>query len=117
MTMEICGCEIQEQLREGARSTAYRAKRRADGLPVVLKVLKEQHPSQAQIASLRHEHAILHELRVDGVVRSYGVEEDGGRWALLLEDFGGASLKALKVAGHLTLERLLSLAIDLVCVL
>ncbi|HTN86468.1 MAG TPA: AAA family ATPase [Sorangium sp.] len=116
--MEICGCEIIERLREGARSTAYRARRRSDGLPLVLKVLKEQHPSQAQIASLRHEHAILSDLKdVEGVVRSHGVEEDGGRYALLIEDFGGTSLKAMNAAGTLSLERTLALAIDVVCVL
>ncbi|MGK3993466.1 trifunctional serine/threonine-protein kinase/ATP-binding protein/sensor histidine kinase [Sorangium sp. So ce1024] len=116
--MEICGCEILERLRDGARSTAYRARRLSDGLPLVLKVLKEQHPSQAQIASLRHEHAILDDLRdVDGIIRSYGVAEDGGRHALLLEDFGGSSLRALNVAGHLSVERILTLAIDVTSVL
>ncbi|WP_437292047.1 trifunctional serine/threonine-protein kinase/ATP-binding protein/sensor histidine kinase [Sorangium sp. So ce406] len=116
--MEICGCEILERLREGARSTAYRAKRRSDGLPLVLKVLKEQHPSQAQIASLRHEHAILSDLsEVSGVVRSHGVAEDGGRHALLLEDFGGSSLRTLNSAARLSVERILTLAIDVTSVL
>lgn len=116
--MEICGCEILERLRDGARSTAYRVRRRSDGLPLVLKLLNVQHPSQAQIASLRHEHAILTELEdVDGIVRSHGVAEDGGRYALLLEDFGGSSLRALNVAGHLSLERILTLAIDVTSVL
>ncbi|WP_437663285.1 trifunctional serine/threonine-protein kinase/ATP-binding protein/sensor histidine kinase [Sorangium sp. So ce1182] len=116
--MEICGCEILERLRDGARSTAYRARRRSDGLPLVLKLLNVQHPSQAQIASLRHEHAILDELKdVDGIIRSHGVAEDGGRHALLLEDFGGSSLRALNVAGHLSLERILTLAIDVTSVL
>ncbi|XYH92286.1 AAA family ATPase [Sorangium sp. So ce1128] len=116
--MEICGCEILERLRDGARSTAYRARRRSDGLPLVLKLLNVQHPSQAQIASLRHEHAILDELKdVDGIIRSHGVAEDGARHALLLEDFGGSSLRALNVAGHLSLERILTLAIDVTSVL
>ncbi|KYF74048.1 hypothetical protein BE17_21015 [Sorangium cellulosum] len=116
--MEICGCEILERLRDGARSTAYRARRRSDGLPLVLKLLNVQHPSQAQIASLRHEHAILTELKdVDRIVRSHGVAEDGGRHALLLEDFGGSSLRALNVAGHLSLDRILTLAIDVTSVL
>ncbi|WP_438002552.1 ATP-binding sensor histidine kinase [Sorangium sp. So ce321] len=116
--MEICGCEILERLRDGARSTAYRARRRSDGLPLVLKLLNVQHPSQAQIASLRHEHAILDELKdVDGIIRSHGVAEDAGRHALLLEDFGGSSLRALNVAGHLSLERILTLAIEVTSVL
>ncbi|WP_437693965.1 trifunctional serine/threonine-protein kinase/ATP-binding protein/sensor histidine kinase [Sorangium sp. So ce176] len=116
--MEICGCEILERLRDGARSTAYRARRLSDGLPLVLKVLKEQHPSQAQIASLRHEHAILDDLKdVHGIIRSHGIAEDGGRHALLLEDFGGSSLRALNIAGHLSIERVLTLAVDVTSVL
>lgn len=58
--MDICGCEIIERLREGPRSTAYRARRRSDGLPLELKALKEQHSSPAQIASLRVDSTLVH---------------------------------------------------------
>ncbi|EYF05774.1 trifunctional serine/threonine-protein kinase/ATP-binding protein/sensor histidine kinase [Chondromyces apiculatus] len=115
--MEVCGCELLEQLREGSRSITYRAKRCSDGLRVVLKVLREHHPSQVQLASLQHEDAILRGLEVEGVVRSYGVEEEGGRAALLLEDFGGESLKVLHGARRLSIERTVTLAVEVVSIL
>ncbi|AKT38393.1 trifunctional serine/threonine-protein kinase/ATP-binding protein/sensor histidine kinase [Chondromyces crocatus] len=115
--MEICGCDVLERVREGSRTTTYRARRRSDGLAVLLKVLREPTPSQAQLATLRHEETILGELDIDGVLRCHGIVEEGGRAALLLEDFTGSPLDALGVAGSLPIARVVTLAIDVVGIL
>jgi hypothetical protein len=46
----------------------YRGFRKSDGLGVVAKVLRDEHPSEVQLALLRHEHQIIASLDVSGVV-------------------------------------------------
>jgi predicted ATPase/signal transduction histidine kinase len=76
-------------------------------------VLDEEHPPLARLLSLRHEHVLLRELDGDGAVRAHGLQEEGGRVALVLEDRGGTSLKSAGLLGRLGLAEALELAIKL----
>lgn len=118
MLTTFCGCEISEQLHAGTTTHVYRGRRRADGLPVVLKVLHEPEASPHNVSALQHEHALLQSLEVPGVIRTHGLEQDGGRQALLLEDVGGQSLEARRLrVGRLALPEWLELALTLTDIL
>jgi predicted ATPase/GAF domain-containing protein/anti-anti-sigma regulatory factor/tRNA A-37 threonylcarbamoyl transferase component Bud32 len=86
---------VSERIHEGATTAIYRGRRLEDGARVVLKVLKNDYPSQRDIARLRHEHAILADLKGAGVVKTYGLEPHGNGFALVLEDLGDQSLYEL----------------------
>ena len=69
-----------------------------DGFPVLLKLPLS--PSPAAIASLRREHELLSALDLDGVPRPRAFEPQG---ALILEDIGATSLRAMLRTGPLAL--------------
>src|SRR5260370_1443520 len=88
----IPGKHLTGEAHEGRKSVILWARRELDGLPVILKVLGEEHFRSADVACLRREHEILSELSVPGVIKTYGLARHEGREILVLEDFGGRSL-------------------------
>jgi len=90
--MAAAGYELRELVREGRRTSVYRARRLADQRSVVLKCLRSDHTGQREAARLRREFEILSRFDHDNVVRAYGLERIGSGLALVLEDFGGGLL-------------------------
>ncbi|MGK3993478.1 trifunctional serine/threonine-protein kinase/ATP-binding protein/sensor histidine kinase [Sorangium sp. So ce1024] len=113
MISTLFDCDLHDVLHAGKHTAVYRARRRVDGMPVVLKVLEEVHPSPRRLASLRHEHTLLRQCASENVVRTFGLEEDQGRFGIVMEDFGGVALKAAGLAGKLTTEEFLGMAIQI----
>lgn len=95
----LAGYEMVATLHDGARSTLLRARRLRDDCPVVLKVPKSDYLDRRRMLELRREYAIMRTLPAEHVVRALEVEELADRVVLILEDFGGVSLK------HLLVER------------
>ncbi len=95
----IAGYHLLATLHDGSRSTLLRARRRSDDSPVVLKIPKSDYLDRHRVLELRREYAIMRTLPGERVVRALEVEEFPDRVVLVLEDFGGTSLK------HLLAER------------
>ncbi|PKN26254.1 MAG: hypothetical protein CVU64_18265 [Deltaproteobacteria bacterium HGW-Deltaproteobacteria-21] len=111
---------ILNQIYESPSSLIYRAVRQPDHKPLVLKVLKQTDPSKPEWNRYKHEYEILCKLGdVKNVIRAHGLEPHQKTLVLVLEDFGGESLKssmALRLAagrGLLPLNDFLDLAIQL----
>lgn len=113
MLANIFGCDVHELLHVGNHTVVYRARRRADSAPVIVKLLEEAHPPPRRLATLRHEYALLCSCAGENVVRAYGLDEEQGRFGIVMEDFGGVALRAAGLAGKLALEEFLALAIAL----
>lgn len=64
------GYQILAQLHESENSYVYRARRNADGLPVVLKLLRESYPPLERVAWFRREYEITRSLNLAGVVKA-----------------------------------------------
>jgi predicted ATPase/class 3 adenylate cyclase len=96
----------------GADSIVYRAWRRADGVPDVLKVSRLAHPPAAVVARFEKEHALLASLSLDGVVGTSGLLEVDGQLVLLVEDFGGVDLSSVLQAGRVPLVAALRIAVQ-----
>ncbi|MBD2480857.1 AAA family ATPase [Planktothrix sp. FACHB-1365] len=79
--------------------------------PVVLKVLREQGHNPKQLARFQREYELIQSLNLPGVVKVYGLEHHHPHPIMILEDFGGESLKQLSLAGQLNLIEFLQLAI------
>ncbi|WP_437477648.1 AAA family ATPase [Sorangium sp. So ce1014] len=103
---------VLEVLHTGADTILYRARRKEDGLPVVLKVLRRDHASPQALGRLRHEHEVASGLDVPVIVKVHALEAFGDQVALVLEDFGGRSLDKL-LDGPTPLERFFPLALRL----
>ena len=89
------GYEILAQIYESANSLVYRASRKEDNQPVILKILKEDYPSPKALTRYKQEYEITRNLNVDGVIKAYNIQPYLRTLVIILEDFGASSLKEL----------------------
>ncbi|MEG4119800.1 AAA family ATPase [Microcoleus sp. N9_B4] len=93
LTSPIAGYHLIEQLYSGSRTLVYRAIRETDQLPVVIKLLNRDHPSFSELLQFRNQYTIAKNLGLPGVVEPYSLESYRNSYALVMEDFGGISLR------------------------
>ncbi|HEY9600216.1 MAG TPA: AAA family ATPase [Allocoleopsis sp.] len=110
--LTISGYQITRQLYESANSLIYQGHRQADNQPVILKMLKQAYPPPEKIAWFKREYEITKSLNLTGVVNAYSLESYQNFWVMILEDFGGESLKQLMQKKYLPLGDFLSLSIQ-----
>ncbi len=116
--LTLSGYQLTEQLHEGGNSSIYRAIRKADNLPVILKILTQEYPPPEQSAWLKREYEITQNLNdIMGVVDVYALSSKQNYFFIVLEDFGATSIDCLKVAGHMPLNDFLRLAIKITAIL
>ncbi|WP_438007483.1 AAA family ATPase [Sorangium sp. So ce321] len=109
---DIPGYQTKSVLHEGTRLVTYRAIRRSDGAPVLLKMAAAEYPSMEDTARLRHEHRLCSGLSLPGVLAPCAIENHQGRLVLVQEDFGGLPLSEF-APDAIDIDALLSLAIQL----
>jgi predicted ATPase/class 3 adenylate cyclase len=108
----IQGFQIRERLHESKRSLVLRAVRETDRLPVVIKVLKTEYPTAAELARYRQEFEITESLDVPGVIRGYELRPHEKTLVMVFEDFGGMSLANLLKERALSVDEFLDSAIQ-----
>ena len=101
-----------EQLYESATSLIYRATRKSDRQPIILKLLKGSYPSITELSRYKQEYEITRSLNNDGIIKAYDLQRYENSLVMILEDFGGESLKFLMPKYKLTLEEFLTIAIQ-----
>ncbi|MEH2047837.1 trifunctional serine/threonine-protein kinase/ATP-binding protein/sensor histidine kinase [Nostoc sp.] len=88
---------IRSLIYEAAATVIYRAYSKAKECSVVIKLLKAEYPTIKEIAQLKHEYEIIQNLNIAGVIKAHElINYDNGYnngLALVLEDFGGETLK------------------------
>ncbi|HET7504204.1 MAG TPA: AAA family ATPase [Kofleriaceae bacterium] len=110
--------EIVDRLYAGSRSTVYRARRLADGRPVILKVASARHPTVDEArARLGHELAILEAIRSSRVIRAFEVGVLGDEVMMVVEDVGGESLDRYLARARFSVIDTLGLALGVVAAL
>jgi predicted ATPase/signal transduction histidine kinase/tRNA A-37 threonylcarbamoyl transferase component Bud32 len=117
MIGEIIGCKLTEHLYESANSLVYRGHQGSNDRPVIIKILKEDYPTPAELTRYRQEYEITHSLNIEGVIQVHGLEPYQRTLAIILEDFGGQSLKDWCQGHPVPLEKFLDLAVQIVKVL
>ncbi|MEH1825447.1 MAG: ATP-binding sensor histidine kinase [Nostoc sp.] len=91
--VNIPGYQVSEELYNGSRTLVYRGYRETDSLPVVIKLLKNPYPSFNELLSFRNQYTIAKNLNSPLIVQTYSLEPYQNGYALVMEDFGGISLK------------------------
>jgi predicted ATPase/serine phosphatase RsbU (regulator of sigma subunit)/tRNA A-37 threonylcarbamoyl transferase component Bud32 len=110
--IKIPNYQIHTQIDESINSLVYRGVRKTDNQPVIIKILKKDYPTQEELTSYRQEYNIIRQLtKVDGVIKAYDLEKYQNTLVIILEDFGGQSLKHWRAERTFTLEELLRFAI------
>ncbi|GAA6617720.1 hypothetical protein NUACC26_035310 [Scytonema sp. NUACC26] len=91
--LSIPGYSINEELYNSSRTIVYRAFRETDSLSVVIKLLKNPYPSFSELVQFRNQYTIVKNLNSPLIVQTYSLEPYQNRYVLVMEDFGGISLK------------------------
>ncbi|MEO0684886.1 MAG: protein kinase, partial [Cyanobacteria bacterium J06649_11] len=91
--VSICGYQVKEELYNGSRTLVYRGYRENDSFPVVIKLLKNNYPSFSELVQFRNQYTIAKNLNYPGIIQTYSLETYHNGYALVMEDFGGISLK------------------------
>lgn len=84
--LSISGYKLVEELYSSERVIVYRGIRISDKLPVVIKILANEYPTQEDVARLKHEFEILTQLNFSYVIKPLGIEKVDHRYALVMED-------------------------------
>ncbi|MEM9925493.1 MAG: AAA family ATPase [Cyanobacteria bacterium P01_D01_bin.50] len=91
--VNIQGYHVNEQLYNGSRTLVYRAIRENDQKPVVIKLLKNTYPNFNELLQFRNQYTIAKNLNIPGIIIPYSLEAYQNSYALVMEDFGGVSLR------------------------
>src|SRR5215212_3413790 len=89
----ISGYHITQQIFISDKSHIYRGYREEDRLPVVFKILRDDHPAFSQLAQYRREYELTRSIDSDRVIKVYGLQKYEHKLVILIEDFGGDSLE------------------------
>jgi len=106
----LTGYKDLHKIYESNRTSVYRGVRNKDRLPVILKLLKTDYPSQKDIIEYRHEYELSSSLILKGVTGLLGFEKYNNNPVIIFEDFGGTSLNTLLASRKFTLKEFLSIA-------
>ncbi len=107
------GYQIVRQIYESSNSFVYRGIRESDHTSVILKVLRENYPTPEIITRYRQEYEITRSLNTPGVIKVYDLQPYLHGLAMVLEDFGGESLRAIADRTSFELEEFLTIAIKI----
>ncbi|WP_437543968.1 AAA family ATPase [Sorangium sp. So ce367] len=108
---------LTDVVHEGRSVVVHRGYRKQDGAKVIVKRLKAELPDPTELATLRHEHAILRDLAIAGVPRVHGLATSERGVALVMEDTGGRVLCDILRETGLDLRTTLEVAIALAAIL
>ncbi|MEH2109002.1 trifunctional serine/threonine-protein kinase/ATP-binding protein/sensor histidine kinase [Nostoc sp.] len=112
--VSIPGYRISEELYNGSRTVVYRGYRETDSLPVAIKLLKNPYPDFNELLSFRNQYTIAKNLNSPLIVQTYSLQAYQNGYTLVMEDFGGISLKDWEVKGRgQSLQEFLEIAIAL----
>ena len=105
--------EVKEKIYESERTIVYRAIRKMDDLPVVLKILHKEFPSAEEIMRFKQEYNMLKELDSPSVIKVIGLETYGDNLCMVMEDCGGDSLAKQMRKNGMDVEAFLPIALQL----
>ncbi|MEG4418856.1 AAA family ATPase [Microcoleus sp. LAD1_D5] len=91
--IELTDYQILACIYSGTRTLVYRGTRLCDQKPVAIKVLRNEYPSFSELLHFRNQYTIAKNLNLPGIIETYSLESYRNGYALIVEDFGGISLK------------------------
>jgi serine/threonine protein kinase len=113
----IADYDIVEQIYEGSRTVVYRAVQPANQQPVVIKVLRSEHPSFSELVQFRNQYAIAQNLDIPGIVQPLSLAPHSNGYVLIMEDVGGISLRQFARGQSLTVEQFFPIALQVTDIL
>ncbi len=93
--INIPNYQITKQIYESANSIVYRGLQIKNNQAVILKLLKEDYPTPAELIRYKQEYEITHKFNISGAIQAYHIEKYQNTLVIIFEDFGAESLKQL----------------------
>lgn len=93
--MSLQGYRLLEPIYSGAKTLIYRGERLVDQQPVIIKLLRAEYPSFAELLRFRNQYTIAKNLDLPGIVQPLALETYGNRYALVMADEGYVPLTEL----------------------
>ena len=103
---------IVSQIYESANSLVYRGILNENQQPVILKLLKD-YPTPSELYQYQQEYEITRSLNIEETIKAYELRKYQNTQVMLLEDFGGESLKILLERRTFSVSEFLHLAIQI----
>jgi len=110
---DILDYRIVEKLDDSGASSVYRAQKHDGEETFLIKVLKTEYPSPSEIARFKQECEIIRGVGLEGVVKTLDVNHFKGRFALVLEDFNGVTLKGFMKTYQSNIKTFLKIGVQL----
>ncbi|MFN6485781.1 MULTISPECIES: AAA family ATPase [unclassified Nostoc] len=98
--VSIPGYYIIKEIYNSSRTIVYQGYREIDSLPVVIKLLKNPYPTFNELVQFRNQYTIAKNLNSSLIIQTYSLEAYQNGYALVMEDFGGISLKDYFTRDH-----------------
>ena len=111
--LNLKGYQILEQICDSSNSAVFRGIREFDGLPVVLKLLKQDYPTPQAIARYREEYAIASKLNWESGTKAIALERYQHSLVIVFQDLGGQSLRQYLQGKVMPLNQFLPIAIEI----
>ena len=105
---------IIKQIYESADSLVYKGVFNQNQQELILKILKDDYPTPAELYRYQQEYEITRNLNLEGTVEAYDLRKYQNTLIILLEDFGGESLKIILENHRFSLLEFLKIAIKIV---
>ena len=105
--------QIIKKIYESANSLVYQVVQKQDNQPFILKILKENYPTASELTRYKQEYTITRSFDSDSIIKAYELQRLDNTLTMVLEDFGGQSLKILISQRQLNLEEFLQVAIKI----
>ena len=112
MPTEVSNYAIGERLYESPFSVICRAVGKDTRIPVILKILNNEHPLPEERAAFENEYNIVKSCSHRGVVRFIQLKQQGGTLVIVEEDIGAVSLDLLMKQRRLTFEEAITIAAE-----
>ncbi|OZH51235.1 serine/threonine protein kinase [Hydrocoleum sp. CS-953] len=104
---------LSENLYQGTRTMVYRGQRICDQKPVIIKVLRNPHPTFNELVQFRNQYIITRHLEHPAIVQPLALERYGNSYALVMPDNGAIALLNYWQNSEQTLSNFLHIAIQL----
>ena len=105
--------QIIKKIYESANSLVYQVVQKKDNQPFILKILKENYPTASELTRYKQEYTITRSLDSDSIIEAYELQRLDNTLTMVLEDFGGQSLKLLMSQRQFNLEDFLHISIKI----
>jgi histidine kinase len=107
------GYIIHEKIHENDRTKIYRGCITSGKVPVIIKVLKQETATPADISNFIYEYELTRNLKIEGIIKPIRLENTGSNLAMIIEDSKAVSLREYIKDDPVELPIFLDIAVQL----